>query len=366
MDAAPSAADAGLRLTALRELWLHSGTACNLSCPFCHEGSAPADTRLPRPSVRAGTPRDRRGRRARRGALRVHWRRAAHPARHPRHPRVCPATSTLPRADERHGPAASSRAGSRAAARGRPSDRLPRQHRSSGRGAARRRPRLQDVPQGDRGIEAAPSGRLRGGRHASRTARERTSRPSRRDSAPCSAGTICLRICRSAHSPSSGDRTNRCPPSPMAAQRPTHRCPRRARVREWSSPGKPVRDISPARSSTTNRNARSARRSRNPLRFPCRRRIGAARSAAPLAWTTWEPNDRPARLHHRASGLSAARHPLPRHRSADPHAAARHAHGTREPARRRRMGGDRRHRRHRCARLRARCGARGAPATRAW
>lgn len=33
--------------TVLRELWLHTGTACNLSCPFCHEGSAPADTRLP-------------------------------------------------------------------------------------------------------------------------------------------------------------------------------------------------------------------------------------------------------------------------------------------------------------------------------
>lgn len=47
MDAAPSTADAGLPLTALRELWLHTGTACNLSCPFCHEGSAPADTRLP-------------------------------------------------------------------------------------------------------------------------------------------------------------------------------------------------------------------------------------------------------------------------------------------------------------------------------
>jgi hypothetical protein len=30
----------------LREIWLHTGTACNLSCPFCHEGSAPADTRL--------------------------------------------------------------------------------------------------------------------------------------------------------------------------------------------------------------------------------------------------------------------------------------------------------------------------------
>ena len=30
----------------LRELWLHTGTACNLACPFCLEGSKPADDRL--------------------------------------------------------------------------------------------------------------------------------------------------------------------------------------------------------------------------------------------------------------------------------------------------------------------------------
>jgi len=55
MDAAPAAppAPATLRLTALRELWLHTGTACNLGCPFCHEGSAPGDTRLPALSVEA-------------------------------------------------------------------------------------------------------------------------------------------------------------------------------------------------------------------------------------------------------------------------------------------------------------------------
>jgi uncharacterized Fe-S cluster-containing radical SAM superfamily protein len=35
-----------IALTRLRELWLHTGTACNLSCPFCHEGSKPGDTRL--------------------------------------------------------------------------------------------------------------------------------------------------------------------------------------------------------------------------------------------------------------------------------------------------------------------------------
>ena len=35
----------------LRELWVHTGTACNLSCPFCHEGSKPGDTRLEAPTL---------------------------------------------------------------------------------------------------------------------------------------------------------------------------------------------------------------------------------------------------------------------------------------------------------------------------
>ncbi len=39
-----------ISLTALRELWIHTGTACNLSCPFCHEGSKPGDTRLQAPT----------------------------------------------------------------------------------------------------------------------------------------------------------------------------------------------------------------------------------------------------------------------------------------------------------------------------
>ncbi len=30
----------------LKELWFHTGTACNLSCPFCLEGSSPGDKRL--------------------------------------------------------------------------------------------------------------------------------------------------------------------------------------------------------------------------------------------------------------------------------------------------------------------------------
>ena len=33
---------------ALRELWFHTGTACNLQCPFCLEGSKPGDRRLDR------------------------------------------------------------------------------------------------------------------------------------------------------------------------------------------------------------------------------------------------------------------------------------------------------------------------------
>lgn len=32
----------------LDELWFHTGTACNLECPFCLEGSTPGDTRLDR------------------------------------------------------------------------------------------------------------------------------------------------------------------------------------------------------------------------------------------------------------------------------------------------------------------------------
>lgn len=32
----------------LKELWFHTGTACNLACPFCLEGSKPGDDRLNR------------------------------------------------------------------------------------------------------------------------------------------------------------------------------------------------------------------------------------------------------------------------------------------------------------------------------
>ena len=35
-----------IALREFRDLWIHTGTACNLSCPFCHEGSKPGDARL--------------------------------------------------------------------------------------------------------------------------------------------------------------------------------------------------------------------------------------------------------------------------------------------------------------------------------
>ena len=35
-----------IRAHGLRELWFHTGTACNLACDFCLEGSKPGDTRL--------------------------------------------------------------------------------------------------------------------------------------------------------------------------------------------------------------------------------------------------------------------------------------------------------------------------------
>lgn len=37
-----------IHMQRLRELWIHTGTACNLECPFCLEGSRPGDTRLER------------------------------------------------------------------------------------------------------------------------------------------------------------------------------------------------------------------------------------------------------------------------------------------------------------------------------
>ena len=30
----------------LKELWFHTGTTCNLRCPFCLEGSKPGDMRI--------------------------------------------------------------------------------------------------------------------------------------------------------------------------------------------------------------------------------------------------------------------------------------------------------------------------------
>jgi MoaA/NifB/PqqE/SkfB family radical SAM enzyme len=39
---------ASIQLSRFTELWIHTGTACNLECPFCLEGSRPGDTRLER------------------------------------------------------------------------------------------------------------------------------------------------------------------------------------------------------------------------------------------------------------------------------------------------------------------------------
>ena len=52
LDASRSSAAAApigyIQPHALRELWFHTGTACNLECPFCLEGSKPGDRRLDR------------------------------------------------------------------------------------------------------------------------------------------------------------------------------------------------------------------------------------------------------------------------------------------------------------------------------
>ncbi len=40
----------------LSELWFHTGTACNLECPFCLEGSKPGDNRLQRITLKDAQP----------------------------------------------------------------------------------------------------------------------------------------------------------------------------------------------------------------------------------------------------------------------------------------------------------------------
>jgi MoaA/NifB/PqqE/SkfB family radical SAM enzyme len=44
----PARATGWIQPHALDELWIHTGTACNLDCPFCLEGSKPGDNRLQR------------------------------------------------------------------------------------------------------------------------------------------------------------------------------------------------------------------------------------------------------------------------------------------------------------------------------
>lgn len=48
MNAADDSPRGYIQPHALEELWFHTGTACNLACPFCLEGSRPGDRRLAR------------------------------------------------------------------------------------------------------------------------------------------------------------------------------------------------------------------------------------------------------------------------------------------------------------------------------
>lgn len=48
MGASSTSEVPAVKLTHFRDLWFHTGTACNLECPFCLEGSKPGDTRLDR------------------------------------------------------------------------------------------------------------------------------------------------------------------------------------------------------------------------------------------------------------------------------------------------------------------------------
>jgi len=51
MDASDAAPRGYIDPHSLREVWFHTGTACNLACPFCLEGSRPGDRRLERVSL---------------------------------------------------------------------------------------------------------------------------------------------------------------------------------------------------------------------------------------------------------------------------------------------------------------------------
>lgn len=53
---APSTRRGWIQPHALDELWFHTGTACNLACPFCLEGSRPGDRRLQRITRRDARP----------------------------------------------------------------------------------------------------------------------------------------------------------------------------------------------------------------------------------------------------------------------------------------------------------------------
>jgi len=46
-----TAGSSSFSIQRFHDLWIHTGTACNLSCPFCHEGSKPGDDRLQAPTL---------------------------------------------------------------------------------------------------------------------------------------------------------------------------------------------------------------------------------------------------------------------------------------------------------------------------
>jgi sulfatase maturation enzyme AslB (radical SAM superfamily) len=52
LNTASGAARGYIEPYGLRELWFHTGTACNLACPFCLEGSNPGDNRLERMTLK--------------------------------------------------------------------------------------------------------------------------------------------------------------------------------------------------------------------------------------------------------------------------------------------------------------------------
>ena len=142
---------------ALRELWFHTGTACNLACPFCLEGSRPGDDRHSANHARRREAAPRRGRLAGCPAILVYRRRAFH--RQGFHPdtalRLEP--GAVPGADQRHRSDDPAPGRDRVAGRPALSGQFPDQHRLRRREAARRGARQGEL----REVLAQPRGTAR-------------------------------------------------------------------------------------------------------------------------------------------------------------------------------------------------------------